>query len=106
MPRFGNHPRRPRLWDSKMSSLLWLLLQRIVHVFHWNPPIVISFFSYMPDSWKRHMGESQQVAVFGSIREGFLSLFSGLCGIRVKLDANGRIIKLHGADMHKIAAKY
>ena len=47
------------------------------------------------------MVEGEQVPVFCSICEGFLSLFSGLCGIGVKLDANGGIIKLHSIDVHK-----
>src|SRR5216683_605506 len=41
-----------RLHITSTLALLWSLLQRIVHVFHWNPPIVTSFFSHMPDSRK------------------------------------------------------
>ncbi len=41
-----------RLHITSTFVLLWLLLQRIVHVFHWNPPIVISFFSHVSDSRK------------------------------------------------------
>src|SRR5882762_6312653 len=62
-------------------ALLWLLLQRIIHVFHQNPPIVISFLSHVPDSRKGHMSKGEQVPIFGSVREGYLTLFSGLHGI-------------------------
>ncbi|HEY2469897.1 MAG TPA: hypothetical protein VGI45_18915, partial [Terracidiphilus sp.] len=51
------------------------------------------------------MVESEQASVFGSVRENFLALFSGLYGIGIKPDANGGVIKLYGIDVHKIAAE-
>ena len=41
--------------------------------------MVLQFFEIQ--SPQRHMIEGEQVAVLGSIREGSLTLFSGLCGI-------------------------
>src|SRR6266850_4537079 len=76
---------------------------RVIGVGHWNPTIVLSILSHVPDAWEVHVSEGDQIAIFRRIGKRSFPLNRGALLVNVEFDRDRRGIELHVGSVNCVA---